>query len=79
LERINRDRGFARCFEGVDSLDTVMEIVRLSGYNFTPEDLKYAVVSLSNMSEEELAHVSGGVAVPMWGNNILNMFELVKW
>jgi hypothetical protein len=38
--------------------------VRHRGYDFTKEDLKYAVVALSNMSlsEAELARVSGGFA-----------------
>ena len=64
-ERITHDRGFARCFEGVDSLDALMEIVRRSGYDFTREELKCAIVSLSDMSEENLAYVTGG-ADPTW-------------
>ncbi|MDR1622261.1 MAG: Nif11-like leader peptide family RiPP precursor, partial [Synergistaceae bacterium] len=62
LERVNRDKNFARCFEGVESPETFLEIVRHRGYDFTKEDLKYAVVALSNMSlsEAELARVSGG-------------------
>ena len=64
FERVSHDKRFAKCFEGVDSPDTLMEIVKHWGYDFTREDLKYAVVTLSHMSDEELASVSGGVACP---------------
>ena len=66
-ERLNRDKEFAKCFEGVDSPDTLMEIARRLGYDFTQEDLKYALVTLSNMSEEALTGASGGVPCPDWG------------
>ena len=66
LERANRDKGFAKNFEVVDSPDAFMEIARGWGYDFTQEDLKYAFVTLSNMSEEELRSVSGGETSIPW-------------
>ena len=67
MERLNRDKKFAKCFEGVDSLDSMLGIAGYWGYDFTQEDLKHAFVTLSNMSEEELAGASGGVPYPYWG------------
>jgi len=68
LERANRDKGFAKNFEVVDSPDTFMEIARRWGYDFTQENLRHAFVTLSNMSEEELRSVSGGVTSIPWDN-----------
>ena len=67
MKRLNRDKEFAKHFEGVDSPDTLMKIARRWGHDFTQEDLKYAFVTLSNMSEEELAGASGGFSYPDWG------------
>ena len=57
---------FAKCFEGVDSPDMLLKTAKCWGYDFTPQDLKHAVVTLHNMSELELESVSGGV-----GNNVM--------
>ena len=66
LERTNRDKGFAKNFEVADSPDTFMKIARGWGYDFNQEDLKYAFVTLSNMTEEELRSVSGGMTSIPW-------------
>jgi predicted ribosomally synthesized peptide with nif11-like leader len=54
------DKNFARNFVGVESPDALMQIVRYAGYDFTREDLKHAIVTLSDMSEAELGRISGG-------------------
>lgn len=62
LERMARDQSFTKCLERVDSGETLMEMVKYTGYDFTREELKHAIVALSNLSETELARVSGGIA-----------------
>ena len=61
LERARNDKKFVRHLEGIDSPDALMENIRSLGYDFTLEDLKCAFVALSNLSEEELSSVSGGM------------------
>ena len=66
LKRLSRDKEFAKSFEVIDSQDTLMEIARHFGYDFTQEDLEHAFVTLSDMSEAELGDVLGGVIPIPW-------------
>ena len=59
-KRISHDNAFAKCFEGVDSPDMLLKTAKCWGYDFTPQDLKHAIITLCNMSEHELESVSGG-------------------
>ena len=73
LERARNDKKFARHLAAIDSSHALMENIRSWGYDFTLEDLKYAFVALSNLSEEELSSVSGGMAD--WGI----LWEALRW
>jgi predicted ribosomally synthesized peptide with nif11-like leader len=77
LERVAHDGSFARCLERVDSPETLMDMVKYLGYNFTQDELKCAFISLSNLSEEDLARVSGGLSCPVYNGIFWELFDLM--
>jgi predicted ribosomally synthesized peptide with nif11-like leader len=46
----------------VQSRDELLRVAKSAGYSFTQAELKNALVALMELSESDLARVSGGVA-----------------
>jgi predicted ribosomally synthesized peptide with nif11-like leader len=62
--------------EGVESSEVLMDIVKGSGYDFSREELRSAMVSLANLSDADLASVSGGSSAP--SDIYMNILSLVE-
>lgn len=59
-ERMKTDEEFAKKVTACKDTETRMDLIKLEGYDFTPADF----VSLNTeLSEEELDAVSGGITV----------------
>ncbi|MDR3331578.1 MAG: Nif11-like leader peptide family RiPP precursor [Synergistaceae bacterium] len=63
IKRVGGDKGFARCLDGVDSREKLLEFAKVAGYNFTHDELKHAVISAMDLSEDDLSAISGGLSI----------------
>ncbi|MDR2527595.1 MAG: Nif11-like leader peptide family natural product precursor [Synergistaceae bacterium] len=77
--RAGNDKIFLRRLEDVNSMDELLSVARVYGYDFTVKELEQVAIRMMNLQDEELEEIVGGASrEPLCGGvlKIINLFRI---